>query len=232
MSETFSMFNKKKWLPLVYIPVKISHRCCGVMKKAPLHTYQKTNKVVPILGTMAQESRIRRQGWIRKGCNAYDGDKSMSTPMAFWTEQDVLEYIAKYGLEIASVYGDVVSMDKHGEICPALDITGHIPTGCKLCTTNAERTGCMFCGFGLHLEKGETRFQKLKRTHPKQYDYCIRGGQWIDNPDYVPDALEYDGVWKNWNPEKIWVPGNGGLGFGKVFEMVNEIYGDDFYRWE
>ena len=31
----------------------------------------------------------------------------------------------------------------------------------------------MFCMFGVHLEKGENRFQRMKRTHPKIYDYCI-----------------------------------------------------------
>lgn len=37
-----------------------------------------------------------------------------------------------------------------------------------------ERTGCMFCMYGLHCEKnGETRFDKMKQTHPKQYDYCM-----------------------------------------------------------
>jgi 3'-phosphoadenosine 5'-phosphosulfate sulfotransferase (PAPS reductase)/FAD synthetase len=33
------------------------------------------------------------------------------------------------------------------------------------------RTGCMF---GVHLEPaGQNRFQIMKRTHPKQYEYCI-----------------------------------------------------------
>ena len=32
----------------------------------------------------------------------------------------------------------------------------------------------MFCMYGLHCEKnGETRFDKMKQTHPKQYDYCM-----------------------------------------------------------
>jgi len=35
------------------------------------------------------------------------------------------------------------------------------------------RTGCMCCMFGVHLEDGENRFQKMKKTHPKQYNYCI-----------------------------------------------------------
>ena len=44
----------------------------------------------------------------------------------------------------------------------------------KLYTTGVHRTGCMFCMYGLHCEKkGETRFDKMKQTHPKQYDYCM-----------------------------------------------------------
>lgn len=42
-------------------------------------------------------------------------------------------------------------------------------------TTGCSRTGCMFCGFGCHLEKdGEGRFERMKETHPKQYDYIMR----------------------------------------------------------
>ena len=92
---------------------------------------------------------------------------------------------------------------------------------------------CIFCGFGFHLEKNaETRFQRLAKTHPRQYEYSIGGGQWVDNPYYDPAAPEYDGEWKNWNPKKIWVPSKKGLGIGKVCDMVNEIYGKDFYRYE
>ena len=103
---------------------------------------------------------------------------------------------------------------------------------CDLKCTGCQRTGCVFCGFGIHLEKGETRFQRLAKTHPRQYEYCMNGGQWVDNPDYNPAAPEYDGVWKNWNPKKIWVPSKEGLGMRKVFEDCNEIYGKDFIRYE
>lgn len=36
-----------------------------------------------------------------------------------------------------------------------------------------ERTGCMFCMFGVHLEKGANRFQKMALTHPRHWDTCI-----------------------------------------------------------
>lgn len=43
----------------------------------------------------------------------------------------------------------------------------------KIYDMGYKRTGCMFCMFGVHLEKEPNRFQLMKETHPKQYDYCI-----------------------------------------------------------
>jgi hypothetical protein len=36
-----------------------------------------------------------------------------------------------------------------------------------------ERTGCVFCMFGVPYEKPLNRFQKLEKTHPKLHNYCI-----------------------------------------------------------
>ena len=82
------------------------------------------------------------------------------------------------------------------------------------------------------MEKGETRFQRLARTHPRQYEYCMNGGQWVDNPSYDPAAPAMDGDWQNWNPKKVWVPSKEGLGMRKVFDDCNQIYGKDFIRYE
>ena len=59
----------------------------------------------------------------------------------------------------------------------------------------------------------------------------MRGGKWIDNPDYIPDLPEYDGEWKNWNPEKIWIPDKG-LGMAFVFDSINNIYGENFIAYK
>lgn len=221
-----SAFNKEKWLPIARdMPFLVSHYCCNVMKKSPLAIYQRHSKLYPIIATMADESRMRKQAWLRTGCNAFDSKKAKSTPMAFWTEQDVLHYIQRYDIKIASVYGDIVP--KCGQLSFNDDET-------ELCTTGCSRTGCIFCAYGCHLEKGETRFQRLKYTHPKQYDFCINGGEWNDNPFYSPDvSLEPDeDGWVNWNPEKIWTPSAKGLGMGRVFDMLNEVYGEDFIRYK
>ena len=32
----------------------------------------------------------------------------------------------------------------------------------------------MFCAYGCHLEKEPNRFQMLKQTHPKVWEYCMK----------------------------------------------------------
>lgn len=207
----------------------MSHYCCAKMKKAPLHKYHHQNNLYPILGTLTEESRIRKQAWLRHGCNAFEGNNPTSQPLSFWTEQNILEYILRYDLDIAPVYGDIIAIDDEGNSYNARDLL--VPCKKLLCS-GCDRTGCVYCGFGFHNEKGTTRFQRLAITHPRQYEYCIGGGKWVDNPYYDPTAPKMDGEWQNWNPKKIWVPSKKGLGMGKVFDMVNEIYGKDFYRYE
>lgn len=224
-----SQFNKTKWLPLAEeAPFKISHYCCNVMKKLPFSAFHTETGRTPYLGTMAEESRVRKQAWLRHGCNAFHASKQTSQPMSFWTEQDVLEYIERYHLDIAPVYGDIVWIDKTGQI------TMPGAKGAKRATTGCTRTGCIFCGFGMHLEKGESRFQRLAKTHPRLYEYSIGGGQWIDNPDYVEGlSTEPDEMgWREWNPERIWVPDKKGLGMGFVFDTCNEIYGKEMWRYK
>lgn len=227
-ADTASIFNKKKWLPLCQeTNFKISHMCCSVMKKGPIKIYQRKEERYPYLGTLTEESKLREQAWIRHGCNAWEGAVKTSQPMSFWYEQDVLHYILEEGLEIASVYGDIVAVDRDGA-----EYTPNLMCCDTLKCSGCQRTGCIFCGFGVHLEKGETRFQKLAKTHPRQYEYCMGGGQWVDNPDYDPTAPKMDGDWVNWNPKKIWVPSKEGLGMKKVFDDCNQIYGKDFIRYE
>lgn len=227
-ADKTSIFNKQKWLPLCRDgQFMISHMCCSVMKKAPMKNYQKKSHLYPIIGTLTEESKLREQAWIKHGCNAFDATYKTSQPMSFWTEQDVLKYLYMEGYEIASVYGEIVGVDDMGfeyEPLPGVD--------CRLKCTGCQRTGCIFCGFGCHLEKGETRFQRLAKTHPKQYEYCMGGGQWVDNPKYDPAAPKMDGDWVNWNPKKIWVPSKEGLGMKHVFDECNQIYGKDFIRYE
>lgn len=149
-----SMYNQEKWKFLLDAPFKISNKCCNVMKKKPAHDYHKKTGKVPFIATMAEESRIRKQQYLKQGCNGFNNKIPTSTPIAFWTEQDVLQYLYEKKIPYASVYGDILKQDKY------------YTTGCN-------RTGCMFCGFGCHLDKYPNRFQKLAETHPIQYKYVM-----------------------------------------------------------
>ena len=159
-----------KWLYLVDEVragnLKINHRCCHVMKKAPLHKHIKETGQYPYVGVTATESKDRELSWKRFGCNAYNMKNPMSRPLMAWTEQDILQYLLDNKLKMSSVYGNIVKDD----------------TG-KLSLTGVSRTGCMFCMFGAHMEKYPNRFEKMKKTHPKQWAFITQkmgGGKVLD----------------------------------------------------
>lgn len=170
-----SLYNKSKWKFLLDAPFSISHKCCDIMKKNPAKKYEKETDSRAILGTMACEGRARQSAWLKYGCNSFDSIRPISQPMSFWTEQDVLEYISLTGISYASVYGEIIK-DKDG----------------KYHTTKCNRTGCVFCGFGCHLEKEPNRFQRLKETHPKLWNYCMK--PWSEGGLGMKEILEYINV--------------------------------------
>ena len=141
-----SMKMPKKWLRLVDAPFLISEKCCDVMKKQPAKAYAKKTGRMPYIGTMVGESLLRRRNYLRWGCNAFDLKNPTSTPMSFWKTSDVWEYIKLYDLPYSKIYD-------MGE----------------------DRTGCMACMFGVHMEKGSNRFQRMKKSHPKHWNAFING---------------------------------------------------------
>lgn len=169
-----SQFNlSEKWRSMADAPFKISDECCDFMKKEPAHRYTKESGKKPIIGILAEESVARTARWLKDGCNAFESKNPQSNPMSFWTEQDVLHYIFKHKIPIAKPYGKIVVDDEdyiEGQITIDDSILDDVPMKC----TGCNRTGCMFCMFGAHLEKSPNRFEKMKETHPKIYDYCMR----------------------------------------------------------
>ena len=170
-----SIFNQVKYKFLLEAPFEISNKCCNVMKKSPAHEYGRKTGRKPVLATMAEESRLRMQKWLQNGCNGFDMKSPVSTPMAFWTNQDILKYIKDNDIEICKVYGDIVpdycgdQFDGQMDFCDF----GLADDTRKLKTTGCDRTGCMFCGFGCHLNNDQ-RFVNMKETHPKQYEFIMK----------------------------------------------------------
>lgn len=173
VTKTYSVSDRYKQL-LFDRKYILSDKCCMIMKKNPAHLYHKETGRNPITAQMASESRLRTQQWLKNGCNGFDNKIPTSNPMSFWTEEDVLLYIKENNIEICSVYGDII--EKEG----------------KLKCSGCQRTGCTFCGYGCHIEK-ESRFERLKITHPKLYEYIM----------------------KDWN--------DGGLDYKNFIDWINEI---------
>ena len=183
-------FNISKWIPLRDSGIPISHKCCDVMKKNPVKKYEKQTGRKPMLAVMAGESKLRENAWLKNGCNAFDSSRPKSNPLSFWTEQDILHYIKEYDVPYCPVYGEIRVKPKSDGIDGQINLIDFL--GCyepedTLETTGCTRTGCMFCMFGCHLEKEPNRFQRMKNTHPKQWQYCM-------DQLGLREVLEYIGV--------------------------------------
>lgn len=201
-------FSLERWKFILDADFDISHMCCNVMKKKPSKIYEKETGRKVIIGTLASESKLRKQQWLINGCNAFDKGRPSSQPLSFWTEQDILHYIKKYDVPYCPVYGDIVVDLDTGEIdfgdqMNIIDYLGCYEPEDKLKTTGCDRTGCIFCMFGCHLEKEPNRFQRLKETYPRQYQYCIGGGEMVNGK---------------------WQPSKEGLGLGKVLDYIGVKY--------
>ncbi len=76
-------------------------------------------------------------------CNLYDAKRPISKPLLRWNKKDTWQYIQENNVEYCCVYDQ-----------------GH------------ERTGCMFCLYGIHKDN-PNKIQMIEKTHPVQYNYII-----------------------------------------------------------
>lgn len=163
-----------KWQYLVNAPFEISSKCCEIMKKRPFKQFVKKTGRVPYIATTQDEGFRRANQYAHTGCNVYDGSTIKSQPLGFWTKQDILRYVVERNLEICSVYGDI-RQESNG----IYYLTGE------------QRTGCMYCAMGAHLEEEPNRFQRMFGTHPECYAFCMRNTKVIrkaDGEELFPSA--------------------------------------------
>jgi 3'-phosphoadenosine 5'-phosphosulfate sulfotransferase (PAPS reductase)/FAD synthetase len=134
----------ERWKFLIDAPFDVSEKCCYFLKKRPFAKFQKQTGLYPVIGTMAAESRLRFQKWLKHGCNSFETNVIASYPLSIWTESDIWAYIRKFNLLYCSVYD-----------------------------MGIRRTGCLFCSFGCHI-KGDRRFYFLKENKPKIYEHFMQ----------------------------------------------------------
>lgn len=135
---------REKWKPYINAPFEISEQCCDVLKKRPAKKYVKETGRMPFLGMMSDDSDLRLQQIRLHGCNAYELKNPTSKPLGKWNTEMVWEYINREKISYCSIYNK-----------------------------GYKRTGCIFCMFGVHMEREPNRFQRLEKTHPKLWEYCM-----------------------------------------------------------
>lgn len=192
---SLSHYNMPQYKFLLEAPFRISEECCTLSKKAPFKKYEKETGRKAILGTTIEESRLRREKWIKYGCNAFDAERPTSQPLSIFTEQDILNYIHINNVRLASDYGTLIYTNN------GMYYENPLSTeGLQLTTTGCKRTGCCYCLFGITQETD--RLHRLKELEPKKYDYIMRGGKF--------------------DSEGMWIPGNGGLGYKFIIDWLNK----------
>lgn len=144
----------KKWLKLVDSEFKVSEQCCYYMKEKPFMDYARETGIHYLYGTKASDSQQRELSYLVNGCNSFKGE-GKSTPLGFWTNQDILRYIVENKLEFSKAYGSIIEKDS------------------KYKTTKASRTGCFMCLFGLHMEEEPNRLQRMQIEEPQKYNFVL-----------------------------------------------------------
>lgn len=160
----------ERWKWLIDEQFNTSDMCCDKLKKEPAHYYQKETGRAPILGIMADESRSRKLAYLsRGGCNIFsDKGLNSSHPLSIWTEQDIWDCIEKYDIEIADIY-----------------------------RKGADRTGCMFCGYGCQFAD-DNRLKLVYDLYPKAYEMFM---------NYENNGVKYrDALRKVLNVNKLKLP--------------------------
>jgi len=199
-APSYKLANKWRHLINNEHNLRFTDKCCDHLKKEPLDTFQKQHGGGRLDAMMAAEGGARASKHV---CSIFDSKKPHSSPMLFWTDKDKIEYTKRFNLEICEVYydrvfdceGNCIACDspytEHMTIqewkdCAQdltdFDVDGdgdswslHIDkAGNYIYQISGEkRTGCSFCGFGAHLEKGANRFQRLSVSHPRLHNVIM-----------------------------------------------------------
>lgn len=149
-------------------PFKVSDRYCYYLKEKPCDDWAKAHHSVPYLGLMASEGGRRQKSLMQNGCNYFGESTIRSAPFAIFSRSDLLQLALDLNVPVPEIYGEIVR-----------DMDG------TLRTTGAQRTGCSMCGFGIQLEKRPHRFDRLRKTNPKEWEFWMNRMGWGQVLDYI-----------------------------------------------
>ena len=175
-------------------PFKVSNKCCQFLKEDPCDQYAKEHRSAPFLGLMASEGGQREEALVDHGCNYFGKTVIRSAPFAPFLRQDLLQLALDLNVPVPKIYGEIKRK----------------PDG-MLYTTEAQRTGCSMCGFGIHMEKRPHRFDKLRERNEKEWKFwmysCCTDTEtgekygWGRVLDYI--GVEWEDRYVDWEKEQM-----------------------------
>ena len=176
-------------------PFLVSDKCCYYLKEKPCNDYAKESGRFPYMGLMASEGGRRQKALMLNGCNYISPGTKRSAPFAIFNRQDILtlalemeDYYHAHWRDYGETEIESIIPAIYGEIVRDADGT--------LRTTKAQRTGCSMCGFGIHMEGRPHRFDLLRESNPKEWEFWMKhiyqdeDGKWWG----FGDVLDYIGV--------------------------------------
>lgn len=176
-------------------PFLVSDKCCYYLKEKPCNDYAKESGRFPYMGLMASEGGRRQKALMLNGCNYISPGTKRSAPFAIFNRQDILtltlemeDYYHAHWRDFGETEIETIIPAIYGEIVRDADGT--------LRTTKAQRTGCSMCGFGIHMEGRPHRFDLLRESNPKEWEFWMKhiyqdeDGKWWG----FGDVLDYIGV--------------------------------------
>ena len=158
----------QQWMPLLDIKrvtglnIRFSEKCCTILKKEPISRLNFPNMMT---GEQAVESKTRENAWLKNGCNYRLPDGSIKSKPLGAVSLDTVLFSLKYrDVPICSDYGEIeeYTIPSDDPVCPK--------TGYRC--TNAQRTGCALCGFGIKFDP--ERFVRLQKTEPAKVAYAFK----------------------------------------------------------
>ena len=186
--------NENEGVDYKTAPFKVSNKCCQYLKEEPCDKWAKEHHSAPFLGLMASEGGQREEALVDHGCNYFGKTVIRSAPFAPFLRQDLLQLALDLNVPVPEIYGKIERK----------------PDG-TLYTTEAQRTGCSMCGFGIHMEKRPHRFDKLRERNEKEWEFwmykCCTDSEtgekygWGKVLDYI--GVEWEDRYVDWEKRQM-----------------------------
>lgn len=142
--------------------IKVSNKCCDILKKKPFEKYNKDHDVKGyILGERMAEGGVREMAAAKrlenggKLCTKTKGNYIIKLPIIDWTDEDIDTFIEKYNVPLSKAYTE----------------------------QGYERTGCFLCPFSLQLSEN---LKKLHDHEPNRYKAAMH---WLKDV-YIAQNVE------------------------------------------